>query len=77
MSEKKFCPKRPTRRSELDAWFARHRVTKREASQAVGVSPARLNQLLQGIYLTPEWRGRLIEVLGIPSNLLPHAREYQ
>ena len=63
--------KKPTRRSELDAWFARHQVQKQRVAKTLGVSPARLNQLLSGIYLTNEWRARLIKELGIPEYLLP------
>jgi plasmid maintenance system antidote protein VapI len=63
--------KKPTRGSKLDAWFAQHRVQKRRAAEALGVSPARFTQLLKGIYLTQEWRARLVQELGIPERLLP------
>ena len=63
--------KKPTRRSKLDAWFTQHRVQKQAAAKMFGVSPARFNQLLQGIYLTKEWRARLVQELGIPEKLLP------
>lgn len=77
MLEKKALLKRPTRESELDAWFARHRIKKAVAGRALGISGQRLGQLLRGIYLTPEWRSRLINELGVPDRLLPHAREYE
>lgn len=63
--------KKPTRGSKLDAWFTRHRVQKRDAAAVLGVSPARFTQLLKGIYLTKEWRARLVQELGIPERLLP------
>lgn len=77
MLEKKALLKRPTRESELDAWFARHRIKKAAAAKALGISGQRLGQLLRGIYLTPEWRGRLVGELGVPEHLLPHAKEYR
>lgn len=77
MSEKKALLKRPTRESELDAWFARHRIKKTSAAKALGISGQRLGQLLRGIYLTPEWRVRLVGELGVPAALLPLAREYE
>lgn len=78
MSEKKALRlKKPTRASELDAWFVRHRLTKTGVGQMLGISGQRVGQLLRGIYLTPEWRSRLIAEVGIPARLLPHAREYE
>ncbi len=77
MSEKKTLLKRPTRESELDAWFARHRIKKTAAAKVLGISGQRLGQLLRGIYLTPEWRSRLVGEVGVPERLLPFAREYK
>ena len=78
MSEKKELRlKKPTRASELDAWFVRHRLTKTGVGRVLGISGQRVGQLLLGIYLTPEWRSRLIAEVGIPERLLPHAREYE
>lgn len=69
--------KKPTRESELDAWFVRHRVKKTDVAENLGISKTRLSQLMRGIYLSPEWRSRLIGEVGIPEQLLPHAREYE
>jgi len=77
MLEKKAMLKRPTRESELDAWFARHRLKKTEVGRMLGVSGQRVGQLLRGIYLTPEWRSRLVSEVGIPERLLPMAKEYR
>ena len=78
MSEKKALRvKAPTRQSELDAWFALHRVKKAAVARALGISRTRLSQLVRGIYLSPEWRSRLVGEVGIPERLLPYAREYE
>lgn len=76
VSEKKAgLAKAPTERSKLDAWFSKHRVKKGDAALVLGISRSRLNQLLSGIFLSPEWRSRLIFEIGIPDDLLPVAKE--
>lgn len=79
MTEKKelLRLKAPTRDSELDAWFVRHRVKKTDVARSLGISKTRLGQLLRGIYLGPEWRSRLVGEVGIPASLLPRAKEYE
>lgn len=64
--------KEPTRRSRLEAWLREHRVSKSALAVELGVSYARMLQLLRGVYLDSVRRQKLVS-LGIPSDLLPEA----
>lgn len=70
---KKIVIQEPTERSRLESWMALHRVRKGVVARSIGASRQRFDQLMNGIYLTDEWKSRMIEA-GIPENLLPLSR---
>lgn len=62
------------RRAALDAWFVANRIRKSAIADRLGVTRTRMSQLLQGIYLSPDQRQKLVEA-GVPADLLPGAEQ--
>ena len=62
------------RKRELDAWFVREGILKKDVAKKMGVLPQRFSAILNGRYVRQEHLNFLIK-FGIPPELLPPVSE--